>query len=359
MSSNRSNISEFIKEQYGNIQRVGIFVSRIDKSEGVGTVVNNQVSDLNDAGFDVDLFTYEQVDEAAENNVINIGSMLINNNMINKLASSINPLSWRKLSNEIDVLDLLIVHQPILCPIALYAQEMHNVETIYYNHEVTHPKDKVGIIQQIYGYTLFQIFLYISSKLRLIISVSEYSQSQYAQKFAREGLVIYNSIDEENYNKSANGTRIREKYGIKDNPLILFVGRIARSKGVHELVDIFNEVCEEVPSATLIIVGRPDNQLYYKKVQDMSKKLEQRVIFAGIVPETDLPAYYSAADLYATCSIKEGYNLTIAEAEACDTPTIAFDIGAHSEVMSNGVLVSKGNQTMFRDEMIAQLSNRE
>lgn len=269
-----------------------------------------------------------------------------------------NPLKWLSLSSELKKLDLLIVHQPILCSIAYYAQKIHDIDTIYYNHEVTRPEDKVGTIQRIYGYTLFQIYLHISSRLDQIVSVSKYSQQEYSRRFDRQGMVIHNSIDHEMYNQSVDGSRIREKYDLEDDPLVLFVGRIAKSKGIHRLISVFEDVSKTIPDATLVIVGRPDNQGYYQRVKVLSKSVDQQIIFAGIVPEEDLPAYYSAADLYATCSIKEGYNLTIAEAEACGTPTIAFDIGAHSEVMNDGVLVPKDNTSLFKEEMVSQLTKQ-
>jgi len=71
-----------------------------------------------------------------------------------------------------------------------------------------------------------------------------------------------------------------------------------------------------------------------------------------------LPCYYAACDLYVTASLWEGFNLPIAEAQACGKRVVAFNIGSHPEVVKNGILVEKGSTSKFAEAVIKLLSKR-
>jgi len=62
-----------------------------------------------------------------------------------------------------------------------------------------------------------------------------------------------------------------------------------------------------------------------------------RVAFAGMVPETALPAYYAAADLYVWPALREAYGLAMLEAQAAGLPVVAGREGGVAEVVQDGV----------------------
>ncbi len=63
--------------------------------------------------------------------------------------------------------------------------------------------------------------------------------------------------------------------------------------------------------------------------------LENRVHFPGFVDDADLPALYSAADLFAYVSLYEGFGLPLLEAMACGTPVIASNVSSLPEVVGD------------------------
>ena len=63
---------------------------------------------------------------------------------------------------------------------------------------------------------------------------------------------------------------------------------------------------------------------------------DDSVIFVTFVPHELLSLYYAACDIYASCSRWETYNLPLAEAQACGKPVVAFNIGPHPEVVTDG-----------------------
>jgi len=103
----------------------------------------------------------------------------------------------------------------------------------------------------------------------------------------------------------------------------------------------------------LVIVGRHTYDYYSKELKE---KCDSSVIFAGYVPDEELPQYYAMCDIYATCSLWETYNIPLAEAQICGKTVVAFDIGPHREVIDeNGVLVEKGNIEKFAEACIHKL----
>ena len=63
--------------------------------------------------------------------------------------------------------------------------------------------------------------------------------------------------------------------------------------------------------------------------------LEGRVHFPGFVDDADLPALYSAADLFALVSLYEGFGLPLLEAMACGTPVIGSNVSSLPEVIGD------------------------
>ncbi|WP_269851769.1 glycosyltransferase [Methanosarcina horonobensis] len=86
-----------------------------------------------------------------------------------------------------------------------------------------------------------------------------------------------------------------------------------------------------MPNAQLIIVGKHYENDYSNKLK--TKKRIALSFFVENVSDEDLPFYYAACDVYATCSLLEGFNMPLVEAQACGKPVVAFNIGPHKEVV--------------------------
>ncbi|WP_448515035.1 glycosyltransferase family 4 protein [Parathermosynechococcus lividus] len=112
-------------------------------------------------------------------------------------------------------------------------------------------------------------------------------------------------------------------------PLILYVGRFDRRKGLETLV----AALAQVPRGQLLIVGGSDPQRSDGAERCRIERLVQayglgdRVTFVGQVAHEDLGAYYSAADVCVVPSYYEPFGLVAIEAMACGTPVIASAVG--------------------------------
>jgi glycosyltransferase involved in cell wall biosynthesis len=137
--------------------------------------------------------------------------------------------------------------------------------------------------------------------------------------------------------------------------IILFVGRITESKNIHSLIEVFASVKKRVPDAILVLAGDYQNYMsYYVKLKEIVKArgLDESVVFTGIVSWKDLPSFFSASTVYATCSLWEGF--LRAESFAFEKPIVAFDAGANSETVKNGetgFLIKNYNIDEFADKI--------
>ena len=117
---------------------------------------------------------------------------------------------------------------------------------------------------------------------------------------------------------------LKKDLGLKKTDfIVLYVGRIAKEKSIDFLINNFNSVLKQIPKAKMIIVGDgPD----IKDLIDLAKKegLENKIIFAGKAPWTDVPKYYSLCDVFVTASKTETQGLTVMEAMGASKPVVAI-----------------------------------
>jgi glycosyltransferase involved in cell wall biosynthesis len=105
------------------------------------------------------------------------------------------------------------------------------------------------------------------------------------------------------------------------------------------------------PQMRLLIVGDGDlRHEYEKKVEELGQF--DKVIFAGTIPNDQLPCIYRAADVVTITSSNESFGIVAIEAMACGLPVIAHDIPGVGNVVSHNV---DGLLTPLNDEV--QLAN--
>ena len=133
----------------------------------------------------------------------------------------------------------------------------------------------------------------------------------------------------------------RQQLGLSlDAPYLLSVGHLIERKGHYLAIDALALLPPDV--RLLIAGGGPDRAALQRQAEQ--RGLAGRVQFVGVVPQTDLKWWYSAADALALCSSREGWANVLLEAMACGTPVIATNIWGTPEVVSTpaaGVLMAE------------------
>ena len=126
---------------------------------------------------------------------------------------------------------------------------------------------------------------------------------------------------------------LRRRLGIPKGKLVLlYLGRMAREKGLETLIDHLAQADRR--DAVLLLVGDgPD------RGEILSHARERRlpVIFAGMVPHSEVPNYYRLGDLFVTASTSETQGLTYFEALAAGLPVLCRRDPCLEGVIEDGV----------------------
>jgi glycosyltransferase involved in cell wall biosynthesis len=122
-------------------------------------------------------------------------------------------------------------------------------------------------------------------------------------------------------------------------PFILSVGMIEPRKNFVKLIEAF-EILKarlDLPHK-LVLAGKRGwlSEPIYSRAQ--SSPLASEIFFPGYIPDADLPALYSAADLFAFPSLYEGFGLPPLEAMACGTPVVVSDSSSLPEVVGDAAI---------------------
>lgn len=152
---------------------------------------------------------------------------------------------------------------------------------------------------------------------------------------------------------------IRKRYNISDKDILLIsCRRIIPGKGFEFLIDVFEIALKNNRDLKLMIIG---DGLIRKELEKkvFRSGIQDYVIFTGRIENTDLPEFYSSADIFLLLSQYENFSNAVLEAMSCELPIIATNVGGFPlqiEDNENGFLVKYGdvNTTV---EKILHLAN--
>lgn len=115
--------------------------------------------------------------------------------------------------------------------------------------------------------------------------------------------------------------------------VFLFVGRLARDKGVFDLLAAFSKVASKNDQVELWMVG-PDDEGLLPQLREMAGRGVGRVRWYGATPQPE--SYMAAADIFVLPSYREGFGSVIIEAAACGIPSVAYRIDGVVDAVVDG-----------------------
>jgi len=150
--------------------------------------------------------------------------------------------------------------------------------------------------------------------------------------------VIYNGIDLDEYHKVDSIEALR-RYGIDEKkPYLLFVGRIARQKGIIHLVRAIQFM--DAGFQIVLCAGAPDTPEIAEEMKsavEQAKKTRRDIIWIEeMVDKKTVIELYSHAAVFCCPSIYEPFGIINLEAMACETAVVASAVGGIKEVVADG-----------------------
>ena len=179
----------------------------------------------------------------------------------------------------------------------------------------------------------------------LIICGSSFAQGLAVDAFpiSRENsTVVYYGVRNGFDPRKHDGSAIRRRLGLEPGAVVLLtVARLVPRKGQDVLIRALPAVLRRNPDVVYVCVGEG---AYRTRLEEFARSVgvQDRVVFAGRVPEAEKYSYYAACDLFVMLSRRdgdtvEGFGLSFLEAWHASKPVVGGNHGGVVEVIDEGV----------------------
>ena len=221
----------------------------------------------------------------------------------------------------------------------------------------------VGIVHHLFGKSIFleaslPAALYVSLSERIAVRVYRNTPTAAVSESTRQELtglgfsatnisIVPNCVDHRSYYPSAIPPPSAQ-------PIIGHLGRIKKYKSVDHLLRAFDIVRREFPESRLRIIGDGD---YLPVLKNLARELSiaESVEFKGYLPREETVRSLHQMSVAVNCSAKEGWGLTVVEANACGVPVVASDVpGLRDSVIDEktGLLYEYGNIEQLAEKIL-------
>jgi len=232
--------------------------------------------------------------------------------------------------------------------VALYLKQIYPVKTYFYLHTdwIMFAKQVIDLeeaglkrlerLMRIYYNRFDQIFVLNSDQQKWMTgSTMRFNSSRI--------LMTAHWVDESFSSKGYISETIRCK---KENPVMLFAGRLSREKGIFELPEIFRKTKERILNLHMIIAGTGPNE---KELRFAFPEAE----FKGWIDHDQLPELYVSADLLILPSRFDTFSCVVLEAMSCGLPVIAYNTKGPKDIIRDNV---NGFLVETPDEMVCRIT---
>ena len=178
-----------------------------------------------------------------------------------------------------------------------------------------------------------------------IIVLNHQNQRYFQKTYGRSTIWIPNGV---NKPKIRQAEQITQRFGLKKDDYILFVGRLVPEKGLQYLIKAFREI--QTDKKLCIVGGSSDSEAFAQKLKQFCRR-DERIIFTGFLEGKILEELYSNAYIYVLPSDLEGMPLSLLEAMSYGNCCIISDIPECTEI-------AKNNAAFFRTSNIDDLKNK-
>jgi len=186
-----------------------------------------------------------------------------------------------------------------------------------------------------------------------IIVLSESAREYFKNTYNRETHLIHNGIEKP---EKKEAEKITELYGLQKDGYICLVSRLTAEKGVHYLIDAYNNIKTD---KKLVIAGDTSDTDDYVAMIKKQAENNPDIIFTGFISGDVLKEIYSNAYLVTLPSDIEGMSLSLLEALAYGNAVLCSDIPENTLVTENKAIHFKKSSIEDLTEKLQRMCDQE
>jgi glycosyltransferase involved in cell wall biosynthesis len=266
------------------------------------------------------------------------------------------------LVREVQKFDLVHIHGLYLYPTLIASRICHRKRVPY----VIAPRGMLDPHAVAMKSTIKKrLYLWLVEKKNLEQAAALHFTSEAEQKLAaqmgvcRRGFVVSNALElaEVSVPVEDDGYERAER-----DPVVLFLGRMDRKKGLDLLIPAFAKVVSAEPAVKLVLAG-PDNEGYLAVIKELVAKhdLENQVSYAGMLVGSEKLNALASARLLVLPSYSESFGMVVLEALASMTPVVISErVNIQQEIEDAGAgLVTACDTEAISDAVLQLLQDPE
>lgn len=257
-----------------------------------------------------------------------------------KSGFNFSPLMKKALKDNIGQYDVVHLHswRHYQDYVVYHYAKKNNVPYVLQTHGSLPTFSQKAWIKHIYDYFIGSSVLKGSSH---VIALSKIEANQYSVRGVPSNKikVIPNGIDLSEFDNLPPRNSFRAKFNLSSRRnIILFLGRVHHQKGLDFLLDAFHTFKNknEINRDLLVVAGPDDGYLEAMKAYVKSNKLEESVIFTGLLSEDDKRSLLVDASLTVYLNPNEPYGLVSLESAASGTPVVVINGTPMADIVNSG-----------------------
>lgn len=138
---------------------------------------------------------------------------------------------------------------------------------------------------------------------------------------------------------------VRTRFGLGEEPYVLYVGTLEPRKNLARLMEAFRRVPADLGPLRLVLAGSWGWHSRTLRASVRSADVRRPVVVTGPVDDESLSALYAGARVFAYPSLYEGFGLPLLEAMAAGAPVLTSAGGACAEVAGEAALLVDPSST--------------
>jgi glycosyltransferase involved in cell wall biosynthesis len=174
---------------------------------------------------------------------------------------------------------------------------------------------------------------YVIKNADVVVTRNASLKNELYQRGAKRVVVIPLTFDENVFRPGIDVTELKERYGIRDEKILMFVGRLHPVKRLDLLLRAVQQLDKKY-KLFMIGTGVLENEL--KKTAE-SLGVADKVLFTGAMPYSEVPKFMNMADLMVMTSSIEGQPRVLIEAMSCGTPAVGTNVFGIRDTIEDGV----------------------